>query len=145
GGRFVAAHLPAIAVLASLASVGFWNGLTGAGAAVLGRRTDLTRRATGIWPLVLEQARLHPVVGSGYGGVWGLHGPLSQALGLEQAHNGYLDVYLQLGIVGAVLLAFFLLGFCVRARQQYRFNRCWGIFGIAFLFMNLAYNLSETA
>jgi hypothetical protein len=122
-----------------------WNVITATGASMLGRRTDLTGRSTDIWPLVLKEADRHPILGSGYGGAWGLNGTLSTTLGLEQAHNGYLDVYLQLGIVGCVLLALFILEVCARIKRQYEYDRRWGVFGVAFLFMNLIYNLSESA
>jgi O-antigen ligase len=145
GGRFTAAHMRGIAVAAAIAYVLVGSIVSSTGATMLGRRTDLTGRATEIWPFVLEEAARHPILGSGYGGVWGLNGHLSVNLGIEQAHNGYLDVYLQLGIVGCVLLALFLLEVCARIGGQFQQDRRWGIFGVAFLSMNLVYNLSETA
>jgi len=145
GGRLIAAHLRVFAVVAVLLYLAFWDAITTTGATLLNRRTDLTGRATEIWPFVLQEAAKHPILGGGYGGVWNLGGDLSTFLGLEQAHNGYLDVYLQLGIVGCVLLALFLLEFCARIGQQFKCDRLWGVFGITFFFINLIYNLSETA
>jgi O-antigen ligase len=145
GGRFIAPHLPSIAIASVGAYFVLGTLMTSTGAAMLGRRSDLTGRSTEIWPLVLQEAATHPILGSGYGGVWGLGGPLSTTLRLEQAHNGYLDVYLQLGIVGCVLLALFLLEFAARVGRQFKYSRRWGIFGIAFFFINLIYNISETA
>jgi len=145
GGALIAANLRTVAVVATVAYLAFWNAITTTGATMLGRRPDLTGRSVEIWPLVLKEAAKHPILGSGYGGVWGLDGELSRTLGLEQAHNGYLDVYLQLGVVGCVLLALFLLEVCGRIKRQYRYDRSWGVFGIAFFFINLIYNISETA
>ena len=64
---------------------------------------------------------------------------------MEQAHNGYLDVYLQLGLVGVVALAAFLLGCCSIVRKAFLCDFDWGLFGMAFLLMVASYNLSETA
>lgn len=115
-------------------------------AEMFGRNEDLTGRATEIWPLVLEAAARHPILGAGYGGFWGLGGDLSKSLALEQAHNGYLDVYLELGIVGLIVLSIFFLNFCGKVKREclcHDFE--WGLLGLCYLLMMLVYNLSETA
>ena len=112
---------------------------------ILGRAEDLTGRATGIWPVVLAAAARHPFLGAGYGGVWGLGGEVSSIAGVEQAHNGYLDVYLELGFVGVVLLVGFFLNFSSQIRKQFNNDVSWGVFGVCFVLMTLLYNLSETA
>jgi exopolysaccharide production protein ExoQ len=119
--------------------------LTAVVTSILGRDENLTGRATDIWPLVLEMAARHPILGAGYGGVWGLGSDLSLAVGVEQAHNGFLDVYLELGAVGIALLAAFILSVCQKIRRVIDFQFEWGVFGISFLPMILIYNLSETA
>jgi O-antigen ligase len=113
---------------------------------MLGRNEDLTGRATEIWPLVLDAAARHPILGAGYGGAWGLGGDLSTTLLLEQAHNGYIDVYLELGIMGLVFLAVFFLNFCIKVKIEYRHHDSeWGLLGFCYVLMMLSYNLSETA
>jgi exopolysaccharide production protein ExoQ len=135
-------------VLMVLVAVLYWfvaEPATDAVTSLLGRSRNLTGRATDIWPVVLELASRHPIFGLGYGGAWGLGGSLSATVGVEQAHNGYLDVYLQLGSVGIILLAAFLLSFCTAIRRVFNVEYDWSTFGAAFLLMVLLYNLSETA
>lgn len=145
-GRLIAAKLKVVVVLLVLMCLVFANMLMPTVTSMLGRNEDLTGRTTDVWPLVLEVGARHPVLGAGYGGVWGLGGELSIVLELEQAHNGYLDVYLELGIVGLVLLSAFFLSFCSRIRREcLDHNFEWGLFGLCFLLMILAYNMSETA
>lgn len=112
---------------------------------LINRNPDLTGRTTDIWPIALAIAARHPILGTGYGGAWGLGGELSIAAEVEQAHNGYLDVYLQLGIVGCILLALFFLTWCTRIQEVFKHDSDWGIFGICFLLMTIIYNLTETA
>ena len=75
--------------------------------------TDRTRTLTGrtfLWQLILEQIHRHPWFGAGYGGFWVYDGKayLSVIHQLDwgppsQAHDGYLDILNDIGIVGFVL------------------------------------------
>jgi O-antigen ligase len=141
---FVAAHLHGVAIASVVGYELLAEPLTNVVTFLLNRNSDFTGRATDIWPVVLEAAARHPVFGAGYGGVWGLGGAISEMVGVEQAHNGYMDVYLQLGIVGIVLLTAFLLEFCSRVRHEFAMDANWGLFGVAFLAVTLMYNLTET-
>ena len=144
--RLIAANLKVIVVFLVVLYLMLANTLVATVTSMLGRNEDLTGRTTDIWPLVLEAAARHPVLGAGYGGFWGLGGEVSLLLGLDQGHNGYLDVYLELGIVGLILLAVFFLNFCSKIRREcLDYNYDWGLFGLCFLFMILAYNTTETA
>lgn len=78
--------------------------------AVLGKSSDLTGRLD-IWAEVTELASRRPWFGWGYSSPW-LPGavPFDEPVvrnGVEQlqAHNAWLDVWMQLGIVGVVLFA----------------------------------------
>lgn len=144
--QLIASKLKVVVIALVLMYLMFGNMVTAMVSSMLGRNEDLTGRTTDIWPLVLEAAARHPVLGAGYGGFWGLGGEVSVTLELEQAHNGYLDVYLELGIVGLILLSAFFLSFCNRIRREcLDHNFEWGLFGLCFLLMILAYNLTETA
>ena len=82
--------------------------------AILGKNATLTGR-TRIWGAVLHAITQNPILGYGYGGVWadasGETGRLWRAIGFPvyEAHEQYLDVLLQLGAIGAVLLLCVLL------------------------------------
>jgi O-antigen ligase len=79
----------------------------------LGKDATLTGR-TDLWPYVWEMIEKHPWLGYGYSGFWqGLNGESAyiwRATGWKppNAHNGLLDLWLDLGLLG---VAVFLFGF----------------------------------
>jgi exopolysaccharide production protein ExoQ len=86
--------------------------LNGTMAGAVGKDPTLTDR-TKIWAFVLGM-HTNPLVGTGYESFW--MGPRLQHVwqksglgGLTEAHNGYLEVYLNLGVIGVILLAGFLI------------------------------------
>jgi exopolysaccharide production protein ExoQ len=89
----------------------FSFGITGAVTAMLGRDSKLTGR-TDLWDAVLP---MNPnfLLGAGYESFW--LGDRLRVLwaafwwGPNQAHNGYLEIYLNLGLVGLLLVGAFLL------------------------------------
>ncbi len=72
---------------------------------VLGRDMTLTGR-TDIWADVLTEP-INPFLGAGYQSFW--MGPVVERLHLTQAHNGYLETYLNGGFIGLCLLLGFIL------------------------------------
>lgn len=81
-------------------------GLFGSFVGILGRDATLTGR-TDIWQALLAQP-LNPLLGAGYQSFW--QTPAAPRLGekfyfiLNQAHNGYLEVYIQTGLISLLLL-----------------------------------------
>ena len=79
------------------------------------RDVTLVSRAV-IWEAVIEKIKLHPWGGYGYGAFWrgsetGVSGEVAQAIGWypDHAHNGFLDLALDLGLVGlSIFLIYFL-------------------------------------
>ncbi|WP_152999510.1 O-antigen ligase family protein [Curtobacterium citreum] len=92
----------------------------GALTAVLGKSSDLTGRGE-IWSAVLGLVDRHPVVGSGWIGYWWPNIPeladIAHRNGVVylQAHDAYLDVWMQTGIVGLVLFGLYVLSTLVRS------------------------------
>ena len=86
----------------------------------LGRSADLTGRED-IWAAVLERAREHPVVGWGYSTPWLPWDPafrdwiIDHDLTVFMAHNMWVDVFFQLGIIGVVLIALTYIAFIWRS------------------------------
>jgi len=85
--------------------------MNGAMAGAVGKDPTLTDR-TKIWAIVLGM-HTNPLIGTGYEGFW--LGPRLETfwrtagLGhLNEAHNGYLEVYLNLGLIGLFLLGLFV-------------------------------------
>jgi O-antigen ligase len=65
-----------------------------------------------IWRFVLDRARDHELLGLGYGGLWQTGPEIAQRLRdgmkiyvVNQAHNGYIDIYAQTGRIGVALAA----------------------------------------
>ncbi len=76
---------------------------------MIGRNADLTGRATEIWPALFRLAP-NALLGAGFESFW--TGARMQQLWalfpgthLNESHNGYLEIYLNLGVVGLILLA----------------------------------------
>ncbi|TPW73566.1 O-antigen ligase [Schumannella sp. 10F1B-5-1] len=89
--------------------------------ALLGKSSDLTNRGV-IWSKVIELAQQRPVGGWGWITYWfpGVHPFDSDAFLIKgvrysQAHDAWLDLWLQVGIVGLVLFATFALGLLIRS------------------------------
>ncbi|WP_345410339.1 O-antigen ligase family protein [Actinomycetospora chlora] len=83
-------------------------------ASSLGRDSTLTGR-TDVWPAVLEQIARTPILGLGWNAPWREGQPETQrmwrAAGFKMyhSHDGYLDMLLQLGVVGLGLMSIVLV------------------------------------
>jgi hypothetical protein len=87
---------------------------------LLGRSSDLTGRES-IWSTVAERAAERPVLGWGFSSPWVPTEPafdgwiVDHGETVMQAHNMWLDVFLQLGAVGVVVMALTYLAFIWRS------------------------------
>ncbi len=126
----------------------FGLGLNGAMAGAVGKDPTLTDR-TKIWAILLRM-HTNPLIGTGYQSFW--LGPRlewfwqNSGLGhINEAHNGYLDVYLNLGLMGV----FLLLGFLVASYQticgKLDSTSSIAILGLAAWMALVFYNMSEAA
>jgi len=76
----------------------------------VGKDATLSQRTT-IWAAAWQAALQHPILGYGFAAFWrGLYGPsqgivLIAGWGLAQAQDGFLDVWLGIGIVGVAVIA----------------------------------------
>jgi exopolysaccharide production protein ExoQ len=117
----------------------------------LGRDATLTGRTT-LWAVVLASIGEHPWLGHGYNAFWqGWNG--SSALVLSEvgwdtphAHNGFLDLALDLGLLGMALL---VIGIIVASRAALRSARATalasGVWPLVFLSFLLLVNVTETS
>ncbi|MFF3028503.1 O-antigen ligase family protein [Microbacterium sp. NPDC057944] len=89
--------------------------------ALLGRDSDLTGRSNKIWTAVIERASEHPVFGNGFSTPWLPTDPAfagwieDHDITVFHAHNMWLDVFMQLGVVGLVLVAIAFLSLLWRS------------------------------
>lgn len=79
--------------------------------ALLGRDADLTGRSDLIWSAVLERAARHPIIGNGFSTPWvpsdlAFDGWIvDHGITVFHAHNMWLDVLMQLGAIGVLIMA----------------------------------------
>jgi len=106
-----------------------------------GRAETLTGRADEIWVAAIPYALQKLPLGHGFGGFWTTS---MRGLIASDAHNGYLDAILDLGIVGLVLTAFYLFNCFSRAIKVMAFDFYWGALFICYLIMVLINNIAES-
>lgn len=114
----------------------------------LGRNTNLTGR-TEIWKALIPEAP-NRLIGAGYETFW--IGPWMQSVrdrlgvglnGINEAHNGYIEVYLNLGWAGVCLIATVLLSGYTRAVAAYRRNPEVGNLMLAYVVAAVIYSITE--
>jgi exopolysaccharide production protein ExoQ len=139
-----------ILVAALAASLGLYYGATHLGALLetFNRDVSLSGRTT-IWGASLLMGMDRPWIGHGFNAFWlGDEGPSAEVRriagwAVPGAHNGFLEIWLDLGFVG---LAAFFLGFVRHGWKAMRYflleahwERAWPILYLVFLFfVNLA-------
>ncbi len=111
-----AAVLAAVGCVALLAAVALWDDLPSV-LAFFENPASLTGRVQ-IWPVLLDYAANHLLLGAGYGSFWAIGdaSPVYQSgarwlTTISHAHNGYIDLLVQTGLVGVTLA---VLGLVVR-------------------------------
>lgn len=124
----------------------FGFNLNGAMVSKLGRDPTLTDR-TVIWRAVLNQ-HTNPVVGTGYESFWlgpRLEGVWQYMYGINEAHNGYLDMYVNLGVIGVLLLVTLLIACYQTIGKQFTSSFAMASLGMAIWAVTLFYNVTEAA
>jgi exopolysaccharide production protein ExoQ len=150
GLSWVRPHLLGIYFLAALfLGVGLqWLfDIYGAILQLLGRTANLTDR-TLLWADLLK-VEINPFIGTGFESFW--LGERLQALWKvwdfrpNQAHNGYLETYLNLGLIGLSLLFGLLISAFRNAVSSFQTDPWWGRLTVGLLVAMLAYNWTEAA
>jgi exopolysaccharide production protein ExoQ len=116
-----------------------------------GKNMTFTGR-TDIWAIVVDHARMHFWLGTGYGAYW--IGPLPWAPVYRvvallnfypgSAHSGYLEIFNDLGLAGLACLLGFMALFMRDALRLLRFDHAQGALMIALFAQQVMGNLSET-
>ncbi len=144
-------------VLASLAALMIFQGiLTSIGSdsisgiffSATGRNTTFTDRVP-LWQELIRIGSRKPILGAGFGSFW--MGGLTYDLWSKfqwkptNGHNGYIDTFLELGLLGLVFLLFFIVQTFIKARNSVEPD--WGIgrLQFAFVIMILLHNVTETS
>jgi O-antigen ligase len=111
---------------------------------LLGRDPTLTTRLT-LWQELLAMGT-NPIIGVGYESFW--LGDRLEAIwqnyeGIKQAHNGYLEVYLNLGLVGVVLMVGALVSGLLRVARQIETETHNAVLRLCFIMVVALYNVTE--
>ncbi len=116
---------------------------------MLGRNTTFTGR-TEIWGQVLSRVS-NPLFGTGFMSFW-LGNRLNSLLEntgwsfeLTTSHNGYIETYINCGLVGLVLLGLFLIAIFRNSLSRFETDFEQGRFRISILTMVLIANITEAA
>jgi len=140
--RRIAYRFLGAGILAAMAELGF--NISNAIIRILGRDPSLTNRSM-VWRVFLGTGT-NPIVGTGFGSFWTtarMEYFASLEIGATQAHNGYLETYLNLGIIGVLFfLALLIRSFRTLAEglaDRFAFNQ----FRLAYLAVFAFYNWTE--
>ncbi|MBX3347815.1 MAG: O-antigen ligase family protein [Nitrospira sp.] len=113
---------------------------------LLGRDMTLTTR-TEVWPILLNYQD-SPLVGAGFNSFWAgerLTQLFNTVGGIIQAHNGYLETYLNGGLVGVGLLLVLLSSTYFRIRKKLVNNQPGSSMRFIMLVLAIMYNNSEAS
>jgi O-antigen ligase len=108
----------------------------------LGRDSTLTGR-TEVWAAVLPAMKRQALLGYGFGSFW--TDARRELYDIPTAHNGYLDILLELGEAGLTFYIVWLLACARRIHRALAEDYNWASLAICFLFMSLLYNTTESA
>jgi len=139
-------HLLIGAMLTVSASIVFLGASPGALKA-LGRNPTLTDR-TEVWGVLFSLVK-DPLLGTGFESFW-LGKRLERLWSLywwhpNEAHNGYIEIYLNLGWIGLILLAVVLVMGYRKIVAAYRLNLPLSRLALAYFLVALTYNFTEAA
>jgi O-antigen ligase len=114
---------------------------------MLGRDKSLTNR-TAVWEVV-RSYQTNALVGAGFMSFWSGErmGRIWDEIGagLIQAHNGYLEQYLNLGYIGVSLIVLMMVVSIIRVRRMFRVNADLALFRLCLLVTAALYNYTEAS
>jgi O-antigen ligase len=141
-------HFVVVAIISISASALFLN-VGGGALETMGRDPTLTGR-TEIWRELLGVVS-NPLIGTGFESfwlgdhlrkIWAMGGLLE---GINEAHNGYLEVYLNLGWIGVALLGVLIVTGYRNVVASFRRNTDTAKLRLAFFVAAVVYCLTEAA
>ena len=116
---------------------------------LLGRDSTLTSR-TEIWDVV-KGLEVDPLVGSGFMSFWSgerlelIWRTLGVGEGFNQAHNGYLEQYLNLGYIGVVFIGVMMLSGLLKVRKHLDVDPPGGMLRLGCIVTAILYNYTEAS
>lgn len=127
-------------------ATGLWGVLVAEFAKALGRDPTLHGRAE-IWAAVLKED-INPLTGAGFYSFWTVERnqrlSVNYYYSLGEAHNGYIELYLNSGLIGVALFALMIVAASKRIKREVVSGSSYGALRLAFLIPIGAYGLSES-
>lgn len=108
----------------------------------LGREATLTGR-TDVWVSLLPAAMKQQILGHGFGSFWTTE--TRAFYNISEAHSGYLEVLLELGFIGLIIITLFLIHSIRKAQQILTSDFYWGVLWIGILLMAGIHNIAESS
>ena len=144
--NFIGTYLLTALVLLVVAETTF--GISSSYSEALGRGSGFSGR-TRVWSALLE-VHINPVLGTGFESFWLAKWRVQHLEGLffysiNEAHNGYLETYLNLGLIGVFLLIVLFVVTFWKIRLELFRNFEWARFRLGFLAAVILYNWTEAA
>jgi exopolysaccharide production protein ExoQ len=143
---WIKAMAPAVFLFYLILTLGF--GMSAQLSEAVGGSADMSDR-THIWNVLLS-VPINPVLGCGYQSFW--LGPRIQWVwarlngdNVFEAHNGYLQIYLDLGLIGLALLCAFLIATYRKICKQLKPLTALGSLGLGLWTLLLLYNITEAS
>lgn len=144
--RWIKALAPSSFLVYLILTIGFGMGAQLSQA--VGRSGNMSDR-THIWEVLLS-VPINPVLGTGYQSFW--LGPRVQWVwarlngdSVMEAHNGYLQIYLELGVIGLFIVCVFLIATYRKICKRLKPLTPFGSLGLGLWTLLLFYNVSEAA
>jgi len=143
--NFIGTYMLAALVLLAAAQLAF--GVSANLSQSLGRGSGLSGR-TELWAALLK-LDTNPILGTGFESFWLGKWP-EQLKGIfyfipNEAHNGYLETYLTLGLIGLFILIALIIATFWKIRSELFRNFEWGRYRLGFLAAVVLYNWTEAA
>jgi O-antigen ligase len=136
-----------VAFVSLFAVLDMFVDLTGIVLSLLGRDATLTNR-TSVWQLVGSHA-VNPLIGSGFMSFWaGARMRLiwdQLGAGINQAHNGYLEQYLNLGYIGVAFIGAIILSALVKIRKHLSIDYKAAMPRFVLIVVAVLYNYTEAS
>ncbi len=107
-----------------------------------GRDMTFTDRVP-LWNTLLELGLRRPFLGYGYESFW--IGARSSIEGLSQAHNGYLEIFLEGGLIATLFLVLMLVSILNKIQRHGLIDYEFAVFRLSFFAMILLANITESA
>jgi len=143
--NFIGTYMLAALILLAAAELRF--GISGGLSEALGRGSGLSGR-TLLWTHLLE-LHTNPILGTGFESFW-LGERLTRLEGIfmyipNEAHNGYLETYLNLGLIGLFILIALIIATFWKIRLELFRNFEWARFRLGLLAAIVLCNWTEAA